>query len=413
MNNYNKLQKLLLATVAIAGMTTSMAASAAVPQVVTHQGRLFDVQGVPVVDAQDITFTIYDLEVGGVPLWSETINVSLDEGYFSVRLGETLTLDDTVFDGSIRWLGITVGADPEMTPLAAIASVPYAMFAGDVQGDINPNSISIPGFGPVIDANGQWVGDPSGLQGPAGPAGAPGAVGPAGPAGAAGAVGPAGPAGAAGAVGPAGPAGAAGAVGPAGPAGAAGAVGPAGPAGAMGLPGAPGAQGAQGVQGAVGPAGAQGLQGIQGLQGAQGVQGVAGAQGASGVVVTGKFSGNGGAVGANGAAFVFVGGTTNVVFAAGQRLTGAASTSLTGAANGTVKVDLCYQDVPNAGAILNFAGGGFTTHLFTTGIRGPISAVGTVAPNLTTTLKVGLCIDTDTGAIAAGDVVNGWVQVTN
>ena len=385
---YNAMRKWMMGTIAAAAvLTTSFAAEAAVPQVVTHQGRLFDGQGAPVVATQTIKFAIYDLEVGGTELWSETIDVDFDEGYFSVRLGETTVLDEVVFNGSVRWLGITVGNDAEMTPLAAIASVPYAMFAGDVRGEINPLNINIQGYGPVIDVNGQWVGDPAGLQGPAGPPG---------------------------------PAGATGAQGAQGDPGPAGATGPQGAQGPQGFPGSPGAQGAIGP---IGPQGAQGIQGIQGLQGDPGPQGAPGAQGAtgaqgavgpqgpSGIVATGKFSGAVGAVVANGAAFVFAGGTTSVNIVAGQRLTGAASVSLLGAANGLVKVDLCYQD--GANAIVNFAGGGATVHQFTAGIRGPLAAAGTVAPNLTTTLTVGLCVDTDTGAIGASSISNGWVQVTN
>ncbi|MFZ6186193.1 collagen-like protein, partial [Nannocystis pusilla] len=120
----------------------------------------------PVDGTQDITFAIYDAEVAGNEIWAETISVTFDEGFFSVRLGEQLVLDEIVFDGSTRWLGITVGSDPEMTPRAAIVSVPYAMFAGDVRGEINPTSVNIQGFGQVINESGQWVGDPSGLIGP-------------------------------------------------------------------------------------------------------------------------------------------------------------------------------------------------------------------------------------------------------
>ncbi len=326
MKTYSGMRKWMLGTVAAAAWLATFDAHAlATPQVMTHQGRLFDMAGTPVTGTQDIKFAIYDLEVGGVELWSETITVDLDEGYFSAVLGEMVVLDEVVFDGSVRFLGITVGADPEMTPLAAITSVPYAMFAGDVRGDINPLSVNIQGFGPVIDMNGKWVGDPTGLVGPAGPPGAAGADGPAGPAGPAGAdgvdgvdgmdgleglPGPAGPPGAAGAVGPAGPAGAAGAagpIGPAGPAGAPGAVGPAGPAGAAG---------AQGPVGPAGPVGAQGLQGIQGPEGAMGPMGPAGPAGVAGPV------GPAGAVGPVGpAGAANINGTTNFVV----KFTGATS----------------------------------------------------------------------------------------
>ena len=100
--------------------------------------RVFDAGGVPVVGSQDVKFAIYDQELGGVEIWTETISIDFDEGFFSVRLGEQALLDEVVFDGSTRWLGITVGNDPEMTPRAAVESVPYAMFAGDVRGVLQP-----------------------------------------------------------------------------------------------------------------------------------------------------------------------------------------------------------------------------------------------------------------------------------
>ena len=282
---------LLGTTLAAATLLTAQSARADVPQVVTHQGRLFDAQGAPVSGPVDITFTIYDSEVDGVELWTETLTVDFDEGFFSVQLGELTVLDELVFDGSVRFLGITVAQDPEMTPRAAIASVPYAMFAGDVRGAIHPSSVDINGIGPVIDENGQWVGDPTGLIGPAGPPGQPGAAGPVGPAGPAGEKGEPGEPGEpgekgdpgeAGPAGPAGPKGDTGAAGPAGPAGDVGPAGPQGPQGEVGPAGPAGPQGPQGDIGPAGPAGPQGPQGDIGPAGPAGPQGPAGDVGPAG-----------------------------------------------------------------------------------------------------------------------------------
>jgi hypothetical protein len=174
-------------------------AAAEVPQLVTHRGRLFDAKDQPVEGTIEVVFTIYDGEdANAAVLWTETHSVTFENGFFSVALGEQSPFGAKVFDGSVRYLGIRVGGDPEMTPRAATRSVPYALLANDVNGDINPHSVSVQGFGVVIDENGQWVGDPTGLQGPAGP------VGPAGAPGATGAAGPMGPAGATGAQGAAG-----------------------------------------------------------------------------------------------------------------------------------------------------------------------------------------------------------------
>ena len=308
------------AAIAAATWGVTLEASADVPQVVTHQGRMFDGGGVPVVGPQDVKFTIYDLEDAGVELWTETINIDFDEGFFSVRLGEITPLNATVLDGTIRWLGITVGADPEMTPRAAIASVPYAMFAGDVTGVIHPQAIEIQGFGPIVDVNGQWVGDPTGLVGPAGPAGA---------------AGPAGPAGPAGAVGPEGPAGAVGPVGPAGPQGPAGAVGPMGPAGP---------QGAQGIQGLAGPAGPAGAAGPVGPAGA------AGPAGPSGVISTAYANGNSVAI-ANVATYAFIAATVTVNVAMGQSVQVHSSAALGSTAVGGglgLRLSICSQLGANA-----------------------------------------------------------------
>lgn len=226
----------------LAAALVATPARAAVPETITHQGRLYDASDAPVSGPLTVRFTIYDAETGGAALWTEEHQITFEDGYFSASLGEIEPLPG-VLDGSLRYLGIQVGNDPEMTPRAAVRSVPYALLANDVNGDITPQSVSIQGAGTVIDANGQWVGDPTGLVGPAGPAGA---TGPMGPAGATGPEGPAGPMGATGATGPAGemgPAGPQGPLGPMGPTGPAGATGPtgaAGPTGPAGPPGPPG-----------------------------------------------------------------------------------------------------------------------------------------------------------------------------
>ncbi|MBK8251126.1 MAG: collagen-like protein [Polyangiaceae bacterium] len=214
---------------------SASAVMAAVPATLTHQGRLFDATGQPVTNTQNIQFTLYDgPDVSAAVLWTETLSVAVEDGYFSVSLGENVPLDTVVLNGSVRWLGIAVGNDAEMTPRAPVQSVPYAIMAGDVTGAIHPTSVDIAGIGQVIDESGKWVGDPTGLVGPVGPTGPAGADGPAGPAGPVGPVGPTGPAGTSGPAGPAGPIGPTGPAGPVGPIGPTGSVGPAGPAGPVG-----------------------------------------------------------------------------------------------------------------------------------------------------------------------------------
>ena len=251
-------------------------ARAGVPGTITNQGRLYDVKNMPVNGTISVVFSIYDSEdPAATPLWTETHDVTFEDGYFSVSLGEQVPFGPTVFDGSVRYLGVRVGADPEMTPRAATRSVPYALLAQDVNGDIHPTSVSISGFGEVIDDKGAWVGDPAGLIGPTGADGATGAMGPTGATGADGATG---------AIGPQGPTGATGPTGANGPTGATGAMGPQGPTGADGATGATGAMGPHGSTGATGAMGPQGPTGATGAMGPQGPTGANGATGATGAM---------------------------------------------------------------------------------------------------------------------------------
>ena len=161
----------------------SPATAASVPGTLTEQGRLFDLVGAPLDASITLHFAIYAAASGGAPLWQESQLVTLDEGYFSVDLGETTPFPASLWDGSTRYVGITVGSDPEMSPRQAAQSVPYALRAGDAVGDLHPTTVSVNG-NLVIDASGAWVGPSSGLIGPQGPQGPIGPQGPAGPAGA-------------------------------------------------------------------------------------------------------------------------------------------------------------------------------------------------------------------------------------
>jgi hypothetical protein len=150
----------LVASLALAVAASALlapAASAAVPAGLTQQGRLFDKAGKPATGAIDVVFTLYDAATAGTSLWTEKQSITLDDGYFSARLGDVTPIPTTVWDGTVRFLGVQVGTDAEMTPRESLNSVPYAIVAGDVNGDIHPTSVSI-GATKVIDGTGKWVG---------------------------------------------------------------------------------------------------------------------------------------------------------------------------------------------------------------------------------------------------------------
>src|SRR6185503_15599280 len=60
-----------------------------------------------------------------------------------VQLGSTVPFPADLWDGSIRFIGVKVGADPEMTPREEVASVPYALRSdvADRVGSIAPTDL--------------------------------------------------------------------------------------------------------------------------------------------------------------------------------------------------------------------------------------------------------------------------------
>ncbi len=265
-------------------------ALAAVPRQISYQGHLLDAGGDPLSGSYDFEFRLMSAASGGVELWSESHDSLLvTEGVFHVVLGETNPI--TIMFDEPLWLEITVSGET-LTPCQALNSVGQALNAGDVWNtDIHPRSIHIQSYGEVIDADGKWVGDPTGLTGPMGPTGPegiqgpqgePGLQGPTGPQGATGISGSTGPQGIQGIQGPQGIPGSPGSTGPIGPQGIQGIQGPTGPQGEQGIPGPTGAQGLQGIPGPTGPAGIQGIQGVRGPTGPQGIQGIQGPMGLQG-----------------------------------------------------------------------------------------------------------------------------------
>ncbi|UCE18779.1 MAG: hypothetical protein JSV84_00015 [Gemmatimonadota bacterium] len=97
----------------------------AVPQFMNFQGVLLDDEGEPVTIAVEIVFTIWDAEVEGNSLWTETRSVTPDaNGIYNILLGAFEPITDDIFDGSERWLGVEV--EGEEMPRTRLASVGYA-----------------------------------------------------------------------------------------------------------------------------------------------------------------------------------------------------------------------------------------------------------------------------------------------
>lgn len=119
------------------------------PERMTYQGYLTDANGVPLGNTTpknyDVIFRIYDDQSTGNLLWAEQQTLTVDQGYFSVLLGEgsqvssepnpalsTLFADATA---SHRFVQITVkgigsgGGDSTILPRLRLLTSPYAFLA--------------------------------------------------------------------------------------------------------------------------------------------------------------------------------------------------------------------------------------------------------------------------------------------
>jgi hypothetical protein len=122
----------------------------AMASTMSYQGVLTDGGGNLVPDGNyNLTFRIWDSPVAGSMLWSEAhVGVPVTKGGFSLVLGSIDDLNLSFF-GS-HYLGIQVGADPELAPRVELTSTPSAMSvwmrgtAGNVLGEF---SWLPPGFG--------------------------------------------------------------------------------------------------------------------------------------------------------------------------------------------------------------------------------------------------------------------------
>jgi len=121
------------ASVFVTALTTillSTAALAEVPGLISYQGTLTDEDGAALDTIVSVTFSIYTDSTGGALVWSETQTaMQVSHGLFNVLLGRANAISDTVFQDPSRWLGIQVGADPEMQPRQQIVGVGYSFRA--------------------------------------------------------------------------------------------------------------------------------------------------------------------------------------------------------------------------------------------------------------------------------------------
>ena len=99
------------------------------PRVLNYQGKLLGRDGVGIDDTLAMTFRLYTSELGGEPIWSETIPaVGISKGLFSVILGSSTPFPDSVDFSSQYWLEVEIAGE-RMRPRERLSAVPYAMYS--------------------------------------------------------------------------------------------------------------------------------------------------------------------------------------------------------------------------------------------------------------------------------------------
>ena len=116
----------LLTLVLLAGR-----AMATVPSTVSYQGYLTDTVGTALDGSYSIQFSIYNVDTGGLQLWSDTQTVTVNQGLLSVQLGGSgAPFPVGLFDTPL-WLGINVETDGEMSPRQPFDTVAFSFKADD------------------------------------------------------------------------------------------------------------------------------------------------------------------------------------------------------------------------------------------------------------------------------------------
>jgi len=113
----------LFAVVALVSLVVGIVSAAPLTQNITYQGKLTNAAGSPLTGTYTLTFRLYNVSTGGTALDTIIKDVQSNQGLFT----SSLPFSPGLYNGQALWIGVKVGADPEMTPRQEIRPVPYAL----------------------------------------------------------------------------------------------------------------------------------------------------------------------------------------------------------------------------------------------------------------------------------------------
>lgn len=114
-------------------LVLAVPARADIPQLLSYQGYLTDDAGTPLNGVQAITFSIHAAAEGGAQLWTETQNVVVANGLFTVLLGTVTLVPVGVFQGDEQYLAVRVGDGAELAPRTRLVSVGHCFKAREAE----------------------------------------------------------------------------------------------------------------------------------------------------------------------------------------------------------------------------------------------------------------------------------------
>lgn len=141
-------RRLVVSGIVVGGAALAVAipatrSDAAPNQVIQHQGKLVDSNGVPLQGSFTVRFRIYRSQTPSAAdfVWGERHSLVLNRGVYTARLGAgEATLDaagnetsgphpftDEFDAGDPRWIEVQVGTDPPLSPLSQIGAVPFSI----------------------------------------------------------------------------------------------------------------------------------------------------------------------------------------------------------------------------------------------------------------------------------------------